>query len=449
MRPMRNPLAAARATATQTTQRLDTCSNAAGDPCRTLYCSRLPVHSSAVPEDLSRLRIDRSLAPVVRRRRHKWWWLAALLLIVASGGVWYAAQPHALLVQTTPIVTTYPSQQFIVLNSTGYVVAQRKAAISSKASGRLEWLGVAEGSRVKTGDVIARLDARDVQAQSEAASANVAVARAALAQAEAENRDASMSLKRTQDLVRQKFVSESALDQAKARADRAQAGIASATAGLGAAEANARNARVSVDYTSIRAPFDGIIVSKSANVGDLVTPFSSAADSKGAVVSMADMTTLEVEADVSESSLSKISVGQPCEITLDALPDARFRGTVSRIVPTVDRAKATVMTKVRFEAIDPRVLPEMSAKVSFLSQPITADQQRPLTAVSADALTQRDGATVVFVVRENRLARVSVTPGRKLGELTAIAGEVKTGEKAVLRPAADLQPETLVKVAAK
>jgi RND family efflux transporter MFP subunit len=199
----------------------------------------------------------------------------------------------------------------------------------------------------------------------------------------------------------------------------------------------------------IRAPFDGIILSKSANVGDLVTPFSSAADSKGAVVSMADMSTLEVEADVSESSLSKVSVSQPCEIMLDALPDVRFRGTVSRIVPTVDRAKATVMIKVRFDAIDSRVLPEMSAKVSFLSQPVTAEQQKPLTAVHPDALTPRNGKTVVFVVRDGKAAEVTVTPGRKIGELTSIAGEVKTGEKAVLKPSPELSAGAQVKAAAK
>ena len=186
-------------------------------------------------------------------------------------------------------------------------------------------------------------------------------------------------------------MSQAALDTAKMRADRAVAGVASAKAAIAVAEANARNAQVAVDYTLIRAPFDGVIVSKSANVGDMVTPFSSAADSKGAVVTMADMSTLEVEADVSESSLAKIKVGQPCEITLDALPDARFRGRISRMVPTVDRAKATVMTKVQFDAIDPRILPEMSAKVSFLSQEVTAEQQKPLLAVHPDALAARDG----------------------------------------------------------
>ena len=400
-------------------------------------------------DDLSRLKIDRTLAPIQTRRRRKWWWLAALAVIIVGPGAWFTLSPHPVTVQTTPVVTTYPSQQFVVLNSSGYVVAQRKAAIASKASGRLEWLGVAEGSRVKAGDVIAKLDARDVAAQLDSAAANVKVARAGLEQAEAENRDAASSLKRTQDLIKQKFVSESALDQAKARADRAVAGVASARAALVAAEANERNARVAVDYTQIRAPFDGVILSKSANVGDMVTPFSSAADSKGAVVTMADMSTLEVEADVSESSLSKISVGQPSEITLDALPGTRFRGTVSRIVPTVDRAKATVMTKVRFEAIDPRVLPEMAAKVSFLSQPVTAEQQKPLTAVNAEALTQREGRSVVFVVRDNVAVPVPVTPGSKIGDVTAVTGELKTGEKAVLAPPPDLKPGTQVRVAAK
>jgi HlyD family secretion protein len=414
------------------------------------YTALTRKHASLMSaDDLSKLRIDRTLAPGRSRRRRKWMWIGAVAVAALAMGGWYFAQPHALLVQTTPIVITYPSQQFNVLNATGYVVAQRKAAISSKASGRLEWLGVAEGSRVKTGEVIARLDARDVQAQLEAAAANVAVARASVAQAEAEERDASSSLKRTQDLVRQKFVSEAALDQAKARADRAIAGIASAKAGLQMADANARNAQVSVEYTAIRAPFDGIILSKSANVGDLVTPFSSAADSKGAVVSMADMSTLEVEADVSESSLSKIRVGQPCEITLDALPDARFRGTVSRIVPTVDRAKATVMTKVRFDAIDGRILPEMSAKVSFLSQVVTAEQQQAITAVSTNALAQRATGAVVFVLRDGRAVQVQVTPGRKLGDLTSISGGVTAGEKAILKPAPDLKSDTLVKVSAR
>ncbi len=401
------------------------------------------------PTDLSKLRIDRDLAPVRSRRRRKWLWLLAFAVAAAAGGAWYALQPRALAVQVTPVVVAYPSQQFVVLNATGYVVAQRKASISSKATGRVEWLGVAEGSRVKAGDVIARIDARDVVAQADAAQANVRAAQAALTQAQAEETDALAQLKRANDLLAKGFVSAASVDTAKARADRAVAGVASAKASIGAAESAARNAQVAVDYTVIRAPFDGVILSKSANVGDLVTPFSNAADSKGAVVSMADMDTLEVEADVSEGSLAKIQVGQPAEIVLDALPGVRFRGRISRMVPTIDRAKATVMTKVKFDAIDPRVLPEMSAKVSFLSQEVTPDQQKPLLAVAPDALAQRDGRAVVFVVRDDKAAPIAVTPGLKFAELVAIAGDVKAGERAVLRPPATLAAGAPVRVAGK
>ena len=403
----------------------------------------------ADPPDLTRLRIDRSLAPVRRRRTRRWVVLGVLALAVAAGAAYLVVRPRVVDVQTVAVVTSFPSQQFVVLNATGYVVAQRKAAIASKATGRLEWLGVAEGSRVKAGEVIARLDNRDVVAQSQAAEAQTGAARAALEQALAEERDALAQHRRNVDLVGKGFVSQSSLDTSKARADRAVAGVGSARAALAAAEASARNAGVSVDYTLIRAPFDGVILSKSANVGDMVTPFSSATDSKGAVVTMADMDTLEVEADVSESSLSKVKVGQPAEIVLDALPDARFLGHISRMVPTVDRAKATVMTKVRFDRIDPRILPEMSAKVAFLTQDVTADQQKPLTAIAADAVVQRDGRSVVFVVRDNVAAAVPVTTGAKLGDLVAITGELKSGDKAVQRPAPDLASGTRVKVATK
>lgn len=399
--------------------------------------------------DLSKLRIDRSLAPIRRRRTRRWAALGGLAVLVAAVAAWLALRPRVADVQTVAVVTSYPSQQFVVLNATGYVVAQRKAAIASKATGRLEWLGVAEGSRVKAGDVIARLENRDVVAQAQMADAQVVAARAGLAQAEAEERDADAQHRRNVELVGKGFVSRSALDASRARAERAVAGVGSARAALAAAEAGARNAHVAVDYTMIRAPFDGVILSKSANVGDMVTPFSSATDSKGAVVTMADMGTLEVEADVSESSLAKVKVGQPAEILLDALPDARFTGRINRMVPTVDRAKATVMTKVRFDHIDPRVLPEMSAKVSFLSREVTPEQQRPLTAVAADAVAQRDGRDVVFVVRDDVATQVPVSVGARLGDLVAATGDVKSGDRVVQRPPADLASGARVRAATR
>ncbi len=413
--------------------------------------SPMPPSSTPPPAspDLATLRIDRGLAPKPSRRRRRWLWLALVLVVALAAGAWYSRQPHPLAVQTVPVVTTYPAQQYVVLNATGYVVAQRKAAIASKATGRLEWLGVAEGSRVKAGEVIARIDNRDVVAQAKSAEASVLAAKAALDQAAAEQRDAEAAQRRNLDLFAKGFVSQAAVDTGKWRVDRAVAGVANAKATIAVAEANAQNAQVAVDFTQIRAPFDGVILSKSANVGDLVTPFSSATDSKGAVVTMADMSTLEVEADVSEASLGKVKVGQPCEITLDALPDTRFRGRISRMVPTVDRAKATVMTKVKFDAIDPAVLPEMSAKVSFLSQEVSAADQQPLVAVHPNAIVMRNGKSVVFVVKDGIATEVPVTPGARMGDVTAIVGAVKSGDKVVQSPPPELASGGAVKPATK
>ena len=373
----------------------------------------------------------------------------AVALAIAAAIAVYLRQPRMITVQAVSVVTAYPSQQFVILNATGYVVAQRKAAVASKATGRLEWLGVAEGSHVKANEVIARLDHKDVSAQLEQAVAAVKVAQSSIDQYEAELWEAGESLKRTKDLVGKGFISQSALDTAVAREVRARGAVAGARASLAAAKAGQHLAQVAVDYTVIRAPFDGVVLTKNANIGDIVTPFSSAADSKGAVVTMADMTTLEVEADVSESSLAKVKVGQPCEIVLDALPDARLRGSISRIVPTVDRAKATVMTKIRFSELDPRVLPEMSAKVSFLSREITPDLQQPSLAVRPEALTERGGKIVAFAIRDGRAEEVVIARGPKLGDLVAIAGAIKVGEKVVEKPDATLRSGAALKIEAK
>jgi len=308
--------------------------------------------------DLSSLKIDRNAPAAPGRRRRRWLlWLVAGV-VVAAALAFYLRQPRTATVQAVSVVTAYPSQQFVILNATGYVVAQRKAAVASKATGRLEWLGVAEGSRVKANEVIARLDNKDVSAQLEQAAASVKTAQSNIDQSEAELWEAGESLKRNRDLVAKGFISQSALDTAIAREIRARGAVAGARSSRAAATAAQHVAQVAVDYTVIRAPFEGVVLTKNANIGDIVTPFSSAADSKGAVVNMADMTTLEVEADVSEGSLAKVNVGQPCEIVLDALPNARFSGAISRMVPTVDRAKATVMTKIRFNELDPRILPQ-------------------------------------------------------------------------------------------
>ena len=408
---------------------------------------------SAVPEeDLAKLKISRdsaALGQVQVKNKLRRVLLAALVLVLVAGAVFFYFSTAPIEVEQTQVTSAYPSQQFALLNATGYVVAQRKAAVASKATGRLDWLGVAEGSRVKKDEIIARLENRDMVANMENAAAGIKVAKANLEQGEAEYRDAERQLKRTRELVAQKFVSEASLDAAQARFDKAVAALAMLKASITSAEAQYRAAAVAVEYTLIRAPFDGVILSKTANVGDVVTPFSSAMDAKGAVVTMADMSTLEVEADVSESNLQKVKVGQPCEIQLDALPDTRFRGEVSRIVPTVDRSKATVTVKVRFLDPDPRILPEMSSKVAFLDRELTADQQRPRTVVSPEALTTRAGRNVAFVIRDGTAHEVTVETGDRIGNMVEVKQGLQFGDTVVLNPRGKLADGSKVKLASK
>jgi RND family efflux transporter MFP subunit len=386
--------------------------------------------------ELAKLSIDRSAQPQAGRRRPRvrLAWIL-LLAALAAGAAWfaYATLSGGSVVEAANVTVAYPAQQITLLNATGYVAPQRKASISSKATGRLEWLGVLEGSRVKHGELIARLENRDVSAALGEAVANVGVARANLVQANAELVDAGRAYRRASDLLAQKFVSQATVDTALARYNKARAAVASANASIAAAQANVRSAQVALDQTMIRAPFDGVILTRNANVGDNITPFSAAADTRGAVVTMADMDTLEVEADVSESSLAKITVGQAAEIQLDAFPSLRLAGVVSRMVPTVDRSKATLMVKLRFLERDPRVLPDMSARVAFLARPLRPDEHTPLLALPPAALATRDGRPVVFVARNGKVRVAPVAVGRRIGELVAVSG-VEAGDKVVLHP---------------
>jgi RND family efflux transporter MFP subunit len=402
-------------------------------------------------EDLSRLKIDRGAgsAIVSRRKRHGFLAIAIIIAVPVLAGGFYFWSSNTVEVESATVTTAYPSQSFTLLNATGYVVAQRKAAVASKATGRVEWLGVTEGSRVKAGEVIARLENADVSATMEQASANVGVATANLQQAQAELVEARAAYNRNRELIARGFISPSTYDIAEARYQKAQAVVGSSKASVSAAEANHRAARVAVEHTLIRAPFDGVVLTKSANIGDVVTPFSSALDAKGAVVTMADMNTLEVEADVSESNLAKVDLDQPCEIQLDALPDIRLRGRVQRIVPTVDRAKATVLVKIRFVDHDPRVLPEMSAKVAFLEKEMPASQRAARTVVQPATVVQRDGQSVVFVIKEGKAVETTVETGERIGDMVEVLKGPKPGEKVILRPGDGLENGDSIKSSSK
>ncbi|HET6787952.1 MAG TPA: efflux RND transporter periplasmic adaptor subunit, partial [Aquabacterium sp.] len=260
---------------------------------------------------LNRLSIDRGPTASGRRPWPVGWIVLGVVLLIAAVAWWLS--PRAIPVQITAVVTSTPSQQYVDLTASGYVVAQRRAAVASKATGRLVELHVREGSTVRKGEVIARLDASDVQASMAAAEASVRQAEAGVRQAEVELTNALAELKRSQGLQAQGFISPQAVDAVQTRAQAARASVQAAQAAVRAAQAQVKVQQVNEDFTAIRAPFDGVVLVKNANVGDIITPFSNAAGSQGAVVTMADMSTLEVEADVSESSVGKARVGQPVE----------------------------------------------------------------------------------------------------------------------------------------
>src|ERR1041385_8816774 len=299
--------------------------------------------------DLSALRIDRAAgqaAPTPGARR----WLViglpvagvvvlAAVLLATSG-----ALGSAIPVRLTPATMVSPVRSGAVLVASGYVVAQRKAAVASKGTGRLVYLGVVEGDRVRAGQVIARIEDSDIKARRAQAQANLDLSRAEL-------RDAEHSLARERRLLDSAFSSQASYDAAEARYQRVRASIAMAQAAVQAAD-------VALENTVIRAPFDGTVLSKNADVGEVVAPLAASAFSKSAVVTIADLRSLEVEADVAEANLESVAPGQLCEIVLDAYPDVRYPGYVAKIVPTADRAKATVQVKVAFRSYAARVLPE-------------------------------------------------------------------------------------------
>jgi len=400
-------------------------------------------------EDLSKLKIDKSRQGFQAKKRKKPLYLviaaiiAALLLILFMTGVF----SPVLKVEVTSVVQTYPSQTFTLLNASGYVVPQRKSSVAAKATGRLVALYVEEGNKIKKDQIIAQLENDDIAASRRQALANVDVSRAGYEQTKAELNDAQVSFERQKQLLSRELVAKSDYDTAEARYKKSIAALASADASIKASQAALNGADVSLEYTRIRAPFDGVVLTKNADVGDIVTPLGAAANAKSAVVTIADMASLQVETDVSESNIEKLKPGQPCEIQLDAVPDTRFPGTIYMIVPTADRSKATVMVKVRFNSIDSRILPEMSAKVAFLSREVKKEEEKSRTAVSPKAIIDDGGKKFLFVVKQNRVKLTPVTLGAPLGDMVEVLGGATSGDKVVINPLKNLKDNARIKIA--
>ncbi|HUK42567.1 MAG TPA: efflux RND transporter periplasmic adaptor subunit, partial [Candidatus Acidoferrales bacterium] len=370
------------------------------------------------------LRIERSAQAAgpshrPRRLRKVVFW-CFILAVVAAGALFLKEFFNSgVEVQLTTASLTSPAQASSVLTASGYVVARRKAAVASKGTGTLVFLGVDEGDEVKKGQVIARLDDSDVSATLRRAQEN-------LRMVEADLNDAKQSLERQTILLKRGIVAQAEYDAVEARYQRVVASIE-------AAKFAVREAEVAVENTRIVAPFDGTVLKKNADIGEIVAPLAGAVSSKAAVVTIADMSSLEVEADVSEANLTRVVPGQDCEIRLDAYPERSYMGYVGKIVPTADRSKATVLVKIKFKNYDRRVLPDMGAKISFLSpdRARTAESNQPFLAVPRAAVTVRNGRQVIYRVRDGRALEVPVVVGRQIGNLVEIKQGLQNGDKIV------------------
>lgn len=404
-----------------------------------------PIH------DLSRLRIHRDRpAPGVRRALRWSAYIAASSALVVLAIFFVARARGGAEVQ----VAVAERRGGVAGGSTGvtangYVVARTKASVAAKITGRLEYLGVTEGSVVRKGEIIARLEHRDYAAALAQREAERATAEAALLEARADRDQIGRDVARAEQLVAQGLISTQEAERLSAQLAAADARVRLQEARVQAAEAAVRVARVNLENTNIRAPFDGTVLRKDAEVGEVVAPAVTGGGlTRGAVVTMADLESLEVEVDVNEAYIARIRNGQPSRITLDAYPDTSFRGQVRQIVPTADRQKATVLVKVSILDRDPRILPEMGAKVEFIEEgPDEAKAVGPARVfVPTEAVRDDRGRPVVWLVRGGRLERREVNAAPVTGGRREIRTGLSGGEQVVVAGPPNLREGARVKV---
>src|SRR5437868_9787660 len=393
--------------------------------------------------DLGKLRIDRDSPPPGVRRAVVRNAIFALIVFGATAVVLIVLrQRSAVPVQTiVAMATADPGGKGSAggagtsVTANGYVVARTRAAVSSKVPGRLAYLGVSEGSFVRTGDVIARLENGDYEAQVAEATANLATSHAQQVEVEADRDQQASDAKRLRDIRAQnkQLVSQQEVDGAETRLATAEARVKAAAARVTAADASLRFARVNLANTEIRAPFTGTVLRKEAEVGEVVAPSVGGGLTRGAVVTTADLKSLEVEVDVNEAYIARLHSGQAARITLDAYPDTSFAGHVRQVVPTADRQRATVQVKVAIVERDPRMLPEMGARVDFLEPEARlagtpAATSTPRIRVPAAVVHEEGGRSVVWLVRDGHLESRAVHAGPVSGGFREIRGGLAGGE---------------------
>jgi RND family efflux transporter MFP subunit len=372
-----------------------------------------------------------------------------VLALGAGGWWWFAHRPVQVHVVQAVAASSDPSAG-AVLQATGYVTARRQATVSAQITGTLNAVLIEEGDHVKAGQILAKLDDSQYKAGLDAAIAQAKAAHALANQYQAQLAQNLRDADRDDVLAKQGVVSKQAAEQARTLAHSTRAQLASQERNAAAADAQVIEAQVNYGYCLIRAPFDGVITTKDAQVGEVVSPFSAGGGfTRTGIGTIVDMDSLEVDVDVNEAYIGRVNPNMPAEAVLDAYPDWRIPAHVIAIVPAADRGKATVKVRVAIEKKDPRVVPDMGVRVSFLeAKPALAAQQAPKgVLVPAKAIVKRDGSDSVFVVTDGKAQRRAVQPApQQLGDMRLIPAAVNAGDSVVVAPPDELHDGTNVSV---
>ena len=400
-------------------------------------------------DDLASLRIDQT-ARASSTRRGVWIAVLIALIVIAVAGWAWSTRVDAVAVKVTPVkAETGGASPGAVLNASGYVTARRRATVSSKVTGKVLEVFVEEGRAVHKGQVLARLDDSQVRASLAVGEAQLETARRGAAEDEARLREAELTLGRREQLVKEHVISKSELDAARAEVESLRARIAVANQQIRVADSIVSQRRTDLADMEVRAPFDGVAISKDAQPGEMISPVSAGGGfTRTGVATIVDMSSLEIEVDVNESYINRVHAAMPVEAVLDAYPDWRIPAHVIATIPSADRQKATVKVRIGFEQLDPRILPDMGVKVSFLSERPKSDAaaSRPRLLVPKTAVRSVDGRSVVFVMHDDRVERRAVSVGTTTGDVTEVLSGVNAGERVIVDGPQTLKDGDKVKV---
>ncbi|MBL8280102.1 MAG: efflux RND transporter periplasmic adaptor subunit [Pelomonas sp.] len=381
----------------------------------------------------------------------KWVWGAvagAVALALAGGAAWWfiaGQKPVAVQTATVRANGQGPAAD-AVLQATGYVTARRMATVSAQMTGTLTEVLIDEGFKVRKGQVLARLDDTGLKAGLAAAEAQIRTAEANLGQLRAQLAQAQADERRQAELNASGMTTRQSREQSATAVKTVAAQMEAAQRQVELAQAQARQARVNFDYATVRAPFDGVVTARAAQVGEIISPLSAGGGfTRTGVGTIVDMDSLEVNVDVNEAYIAQVKPDMPCEAVLDAYPDWKIPAHVVAVIPSADRGKATVKVRVALEQKDDRVVPDMGVRVSFLAKAQTAAKPVPGVLVPPDAVVDRDGGPAVFVVQDNRAERRAVKLGGDVGKFRLATEGLKAGETVVVSPPAELkQGSTIV-----